>query len=120
LGVDGRLAVGALNLATVGTIRVADRANPSAGPKGKLDLRIDHANIRSPRPAPAGRLELLPTSATAWLVLGDGSWQLTELKGTVAGAAGAGRLTLGTRQQPLRVDRPLRVAAPAPPAASAT
>jgi uncharacterized protein involved in outer membrane biogenesis len=101
LAVDGQLAAGALNVASNGTVRVPDRANAS----GDLNLRLTNANIRSPRPASAGRAaEPLPASIAARLALNQGMLRLTELTGTVAGASVRGRLALGLQQQPMSID----------------
>jgi AsmA family/AsmA-like C-terminal region len=116
LVVDGQLAVGALNIATKGTIRVPVRASPSA----ELNLKVANANIRSPRPAAAGRAaELLPASMTARLVLSEGMLNFNEMAGTVAGASVGGRLALGMQQQPITVDGDIELGAVDLPAAIA-
>src|SRR5262249_24149856 len=97
LVVDGKLAVGALNIAAKGTIRVPLRASPSA----ELNLKAANANIRSPRPAAAGRAaELLPASMTARLVLSEGMLHFNEMAGSVAGAGVGGRRAPGGPQPP--------------------
>ena len=81
------------------TARSALRAVPARmrEPSAGLDLKVANANIRSPRPAPAGRpAELLPASVNARLALADGTLRLTDLKGTVAGTSIGGRLAVGT------------------------
>jgi len=99
LVVDGQLAVGALGISANGTLRVSDRAGPSAG----LNLKIVNANIRSPRPSAADRsAELLPTSVSASVDLTEATL-FTEVAGTVAGTSVAGRVVL-RNQQPMTVD----------------
>src|SRR5262249_52877476 len=113
---DGQLAVGALNIAAKGTIRVPIRASPSA----ELNLKVANANIRSPRPAAAGRAaELLPASMTARLVLSEGMLHFNEMAGSVAGASVGGRLALGMQQQPITVDGDMELGAVDLPAAIA-
>jgi len=114
LVVDGQLAAGALNVATNGTVRVPDRAKPSA----ELSLKVTNANIRSPRPAAAGRpAEQLPASMTARLALSEGMLRFTDVAGTVAGASVRGRLALGMQQQPITVDGDIELGALDLPAA---
>jgi large subunit ribosomal protein L24 len=116
LVVDGQLAAGALNIATKGTIRVPVRASPSA----ELNLKVTNANIRSPRPAAAGRVaEPLPASVTARLALSEGMLRFSEVAGTVAGASVGGRLALGMQQQPITIDGDIDLGAVDLPAAVA-
>ncbi|HEY6995689.1 MAG TPA: AsmA family protein [Xanthobacteraceae bacterium] len=106
LAVSGQFAAGALNVSTSGTIRVSDRARPTAG----LNVKVSNANIRSPRPVAAGRpVELLPTSVNAGLDLIEGRLHLTGMAGTVAGSSVRGRLVLGIQQQPITVDGDIEV-----------
>ncbi len=64
LVVDGQLVAGPLNMSANGMVRLANGQSPTA----RLDLKVANANIRSPRPAAAGKpAELLPTSLTARL-----------------------------------------------------
>jgi uncharacterized protein involved in outer membrane biogenesis len=108
LAVDGQLAAGALNVASNGTVRLPDRANAS----GDLNLRLTNANIRSPRPASAGRTtEPLPASIAARLGLSQGTLRVTEVTGTVAGASVRGRLALGLQQQPMAIDGDIELGA---------
>jgi len=108
LALDGQFAAGALDISTNGTIRLADPANPTAG----LNIKVNNANVRSPRPAAAGRPgELVPVSATAGVDLLDGRLHFTDVAGTVAGTNVRGRLTLGMRQQPIAVGGDIEVAA---------
>src|SRR5215813_5947970 len=116
LVVDGQLATGALNITTKGTIRVPVRASPSA----ELNLKVANANIRSPRPASAGRVaEPLPASMTARLALSEGMLRFSDVAGTVAGASVGGRLALGMQQQPITVDGDIELGAVDLPAAIA-
>ena len=104
LVVDGQLAVGALGISANGSLRVSDRAGPSAG----LNLKIVNANIRSPRPSAADRsAELLPTSVSASVDLTEATL-FTEVAGTVAGTSVAGRLVL-RNQQPMTVDGDIEI-----------
>ncbi len=108
LVINGQFAAGALNIATNGTIRVSDRARPTAA----LNVKINNANIRSPRPVAAGRpAELLPISLSAGLDLIDGKLNLTDVAGTVAGTSVRGRLALGLQQQPISLDGDIEVGA---------
>ena len=108
LMLEGQFASGALDISTNGTIRLADPANPTAG----LNIKVSNANVRSPRPAAAGRPgELVPVSATAGLDLVDGRLHFTDVAGTVAGTSVRGRLTLGMGQQPIAVGGDIEVGA---------
>jgi uncharacterized protein involved in outer membrane biogenesis len=108
LALDGQFAAGPLDISTNGTIRLADAANPTAG----LNVKVSNANVRSPRPAAAGRPgELVPVSATAGLDLVDGRLHFTDVAGTVAGTSVRGRLTLGMGQQPIAVGGDIEVGA---------
>jgi large subunit ribosomal protein L24 len=98
LALDGRLAMGTLEIAGKGTVRFVDGQSPSAG----LELKIANANVRSPRPAAGRAAELLPLSATARLALADGTVTLTDLAGSIAGTRIGGRLSIGV-QKPVRV-----------------
>ena len=102
LAVDAQLAAGALNVASNGSVRVADRASAD------LNLKIANAIIRSPRPS--GRpAEPLPASVTARVVLSQGAVQISELTGTVAGASVRGRVGLGMQQEPIAIDGDLEL-----------
>jgi len=108
LALDGQFAAGPLDISTNGTIRLADPANPTAG----LNIKVSNANVRSPRPAAAGRPgDLVPVSATAGLDLVDGRLHFTDVAGTVAGTSVRGRLTLGMGQQPIAVGGDIEVGA---------
>jgi AsmA-like C-terminal region len=108
LALEGQFAAGALDISTNGTIRLADTASPTAG----LNIKVSNANVRSPRPAAAGRPgELVPVSATAGLDLVDGTLHFTDVAGTVAGTNVRGRLMLGMRQQPIAVGGDIEVGA---------
>jgi uncharacterized protein involved in outer membrane biogenesis len=115
LVVDGQLVSGPLNMSANGMVRLANGQSPTA----RLDLKVANANIRSPRPAAAGKpAELLPTSLTARLGLADGTVSLTDVAGTVAGTSIGGRLAVGL-QQPMRVDGDIELGAIELPAAIA-
>jgi large subunit ribosomal protein L24 len=106
LAIDGRFAAGALDVSTKGTVRVSERTSPAAA----LEIKIANANLRSPRPvASGGTAELLPASVTLGLALTDGTLRLNDIKGTVAGAAVAGRLAIETQQQPIAFDGDLQL-----------
>ena len=108
VALDGQFVAGALNISGNGTIRVSGHGSPSGG----LNLKVANANVRSPRPAAAGRPpELLPTSATADLDLSEGTLYVTGVAGTVAGTSVRGRLVLGLQQQPVTVDGDIEVGA---------
>ena len=116
LAIDGQLAAGPLNIATNGTLRLAGSASPSAA----LNLKVANANLRSPRPAAAGRgPEVLPTSANARLTWTDGILGFSGLTGTVAGTTIGGRLAVGLQQQPITIDGDLDAGAVDLPAAIA-
>ena len=114
LAVDAQLAAGALNIASNGSVHVADRAKAGAD----LNLKITNATVRSPRPG--GRpAEPLPASVTARLALSPTTVRVSELTGTVAGASVRGRLELGVQQQPITVEGDLELGALDLPAAIA-
>jgi large subunit ribosomal protein L24 len=99
LALDGQLAMGALEIATKGTVRLAGGQSPQTG----LELRIVNANLRSLRPAVPGRAaEAVPLSATARLALAEGGVTLSDLAGSIAGTRFGGRLRIGT-QAPVRI-----------------
>jgi len=115
LVVDGLLVAGPLNVSASGMLRLANGQGPSA----RLDLKIANANLRSPRPVPAGRpVELLPVSATARLALSEGTVSLSDISGTVAGTSIGGRLSVGLQQR-MRIDGDIELAAVELPAALA-
>jgi large subunit ribosomal protein L24 len=98
-----------------GMVRLANGQSPTA----RLDLKVANANIRSPRPAAAGKpAELLPTSLTARLGLAEGTVSLTDVAGTVSGTSIGGRLAVGL-QQPMRIDGDIELGAIELPAAIA-
>jgi uncharacterized protein involved in outer membrane biogenesis len=108
LAVDGQLAAGPLNISTNGTARVLAGTSRSA----QLNLKVVNANVRSPQRVGAGHpAELLPVSATARLDVSEGTLRLSDVAGTVAGTSVAGRLTVGTQQQPMTVDGDIEVGA---------
>ncbi len=116
LAIDGQLAAGSLNIATNGTLRLTGSPSPSAA----LNLKVANANLRSPRPAAAGRApEVLPTSANARLTWTDGILGFSGLTGTMAGTTIAGRLAVGLQQQPITIDGDLDAGAVDLPAAIA-
>jgi uncharacterized protein involved in outer membrane biogenesis len=114
LAVDAQLAAGALNIASNGSVHVADRAKAGAD----LNLKITNATVRSPRSG--GRpAEPLPASVTARLALSQATVRVSELTGTVAGASVRGRLELGVQQQPITVEGDFELGALDLPAAIA-
>ncbi len=114
LAVDAQLAAGALNIASNGSVHVADRVKASAD----LNLKITNATVRSPRSG--GRpTEPLPASVTARLALSQATVRVSDLTGTVAGASVRGRLELGVQQQPITVEGDLELGALDLPAAIA-
>jgi large subunit ribosomal protein L24 len=116
LAIDGQLAAGSLNIATNGTLRLAGSASPSAA----LNLKVANANLRSPRPAAAGRgPEVLPTSANARLTWTDGILGFSGITGTMAGTTIGGRVAIGLQQQPITIDGDLDAGAVDLPAAIA-
>jgi len=107
LAIDGQLGVGALNVTTSGTVRVPIRtdAGPGATAAAALDLKVVNANVRSPRPAAAGRpADLLPVSGSARLALAEGTLRLMNVTGTVAGTNVGGSLAIGLQRQPMTID----------------
>ena len=114
LAVDAQLAAGALNIASNGSVHVADRAKAGAD----LNLKITNATVRPPRSG--GRpAEPLPASVTARLALSQATVRVSDLTGTVAGASVRGRLELGVQQQPITVEGDLELGALDLPAAIA-
>jgi uncharacterized protein involved in outer membrane biogenesis len=114
LAVEAQFAAGAANIASKGTVRVGDGAKAAA----ELSVKLTNANLRAPRPAPAGRpAEPLPASLTARLALREGMLRLTDVTGTVAGASVRGRLALGLQQRPVSIDGDIEVGALDLPAA---
>jgi uncharacterized protein involved in outer membrane biogenesis len=114
LAVDAQLAAGALNIASNGSVHVADRAKAGAD----LNLKITNATVRSPRPG--GRpAEPLQASVTVRLALSQATVRVSEITGTVAGASVRGRLELGVQQQPITVEGDLELGALDLPAAIA-
>ena len=106
LAVDGQLAAGALKASANGMVHVSKQTGPAAA----LEIKIADANLRSPRPpAPGRETESLPASMTLALALGEGTLRLNDIKGTVAGASVAGRLTVEMQQQPVNLDGNLEV-----------
>ena len=69
LAIDGKLATGALELSTNGTVNASDQSNPTAA----LKIKFANANLRSPRPAASGgTAELLPASGDVDASFGQG------------------------------------------------
>jgi uncharacterized protein involved in outer membrane biogenesis len=117
LAVDGQFGAGPLAMSATGKIRASDPASPTA----VLSFKVANANIRSPRPTPAGRgADLLPASMTGQLALAEGTYRFTDVAGTVAGTSVAGRLTVGMQQQPITVDGDVALGTVDLPAAVAT
>jgi uncharacterized protein involved in outer membrane biogenesis len=105
IAVDGQLAAGPFNLATKGTLRLSGDASPAV----TIELKVANANVRSLRPAAAGKAaEFIPASFGARLDLTDNSVTLTDLAGSVAGMPVAGRLAVGLAQ-PMRLDGDIEV-----------
>ena len=71
LAIDGRLAVGALDISATGTVRASQQASPSAA----LEVKIVNAKLRSPRPSAPGRpVGVLPTSVSFGFALSEGTY----------------------------------------------
>src|SRR5262249_38205980 len=120
IAVDGKLVAGTLDASANGAIRLPARGNPDAKLTAGLNLKVNNANVLSPRPAGAGRpAELLPTSVAAGLDLSDGTLNLS-VAGTMAGASVNGRLAVGIEQQPVTVDGELELGSVDLPAAIGT
>jgi uncharacterized protein involved in outer membrane biogenesis len=116
LDLDISLTAGSLAASTKGKVRFA----PVASRWAELDVKVNNASIRSPRPvAPGGLPEILPVSVTTHVALAGDTVRLTDLTGSVAGNAASGRLTFGI-QQPMTVDGDLDLAAIDLPGAVAT
>jgi large subunit ribosomal protein L24 len=99
LGVDGRLAVGTLDISATGTLQPSKQPSPSA----TLKIKIVDAKFRSPRhPAPGQPIGLLLASVSFGIALSEGTVHLTDAKGTVSGATIGGWLTIDTQQRPIR------------------
>jgi uncharacterized protein involved in outer membrane biogenesis len=96
LGVEGQLVAGGLDVATSGSLRLFGAQDANAG----LSLKVAVANLRSPRPPAAGRVETLPLSLDARMVLADNTVSLTQISGTLADAPVSGRLRIGTSEPP--------------------
>jgi uncharacterized protein involved in outer membrane biogenesis len=100
LAVDGRLAVGALDISATGTIRASQQTSPSAA----LEFKIVNAKLRSPRPSAPGRPVGVPASMSFGFALADGTVRLHDARGTIADTTIGGWLTIDTQQQPIRFD----------------
>jgi large subunit ribosomal protein L24 len=101
LAIDGRLAVGALDISATGTIRASQQTSPSAA----LEFKIVNAKFRSPRPSAPGRpVGAVPASVSFGFALADGTVRVHDARGTVADTTIGGWLTIDTQQQPIRFD----------------
>ncbi|MGE0035339.1 MAG: AsmA family protein [Xanthobacteraceae bacterium] len=101
LAIDGRLAVGALDISATGTIRASQQTSPSAA----LEFKIVNAKLRSPRPSAPGRpAGTVPASMNFGFALADGTVRLHDASGTVADTTIGGWLTIDTQHQPIRFD----------------
>jgi hypothetical protein len=97
LEVDSRLAAASLEISTNGKVRISPQANRRA----ELDLKVRNVSVRSPRPAAGERLAgLLPVSLSTRLAMAGDTIDLTDIKGSIAGAPVTGRLSIGTQQPP--------------------
>jgi large subunit ribosomal protein L24 len=97
VAVDGQLAAGGLDVSASGNLRLWGRQDANAG----LSLKVTSANLRSPRPAAAGRAaETLPLALNARMVLADNTVNLTEISGKLADAPVSGRLRIATTEPP--------------------
>jgi large subunit ribosomal protein L24 len=103
MAMDGQLVVGALDVTTKGSLRLAD------GPTAAVALKIANANVRSPRPVASGRpAETIPLGLTGKLAYAGGTIELNDILGRAAGAAIGGRLRIGL--QPLTASGEIELA----------
>jgi uncharacterized protein involved in outer membrane biogenesis len=92
LDVESRLDASSLTASINGKVRAFARQIPRAD----LNLILNNAQVRSPRPVTGGRsAELVPLSLSTRLTAAGDTIGLTDLKGTVGGAAVSGRLAIG-------------------------
>jgi large subunit ribosomal protein L24 len=98
---SGQFAAGTLAVSTSGKARLSFWKDPRAD----LELKITNANLRSPRPVVEGEVaQFLPASLTARLNLTDGTIRLSDIKGSIAGSAVSGALTIGMPQRPISIN----------------
>ncbi len=78
--------------------------SPAADRSAELDLKLKNVNFRSPRPVIGERPpDLLPVSVMTRLAISGDAIRLTDIKGSIAGAAVTGHLSIGM-QQPTTVE----------------
>lgn len=90
MAVDGRVIAFGLDAAAKGNLRLTG----SRGPTADLEVKVAHANVRSPR-STGQSVEWIPASGSARLTLAEGNISLSDLAGSIAGTDINGRLTLG-------------------------
>jgi large subunit ribosomal protein L24 len=88
---DAQLIGLSTNIASRGTVRLSGNAEPTA----KLGLKINNANLRTPRPGQGNRAELLPAALKAQVTVGGGNVTVEDLAGTVGDSNVAGHLQIG-------------------------
>lgn len=104
MAIDGHFTAGSLDASAVGKVRLTGSAAAA------LDLKVANASFRSPRPGNGGRAaDPLPASGTLKLALDGEVLRVSDIKGTVAGAAVTGRLSLGIEQSPYPVEGELSI-----------
>ena len=90
MAVDGSVVAQGVEGSAKGRLRIAG----SRGPTADLEVKIARANIRSPR-STGQTMEVIPAALSARVALAEGTINLSDLTGTVAGTDISGRLTVG-------------------------
>jgi hypothetical protein len=90
MAVDGRVVAQGFDGSAKGRLRIVG----SRGPTADLEVKIARANVRSPR-STGQTVEVIPAALSARLALVEGTINLSDLTGTVAGTDISGRLTVG-------------------------
>jgi large subunit ribosomal protein L24 len=94
MAVEGQLGGESLAVSTKGSLRLSGNDGPAA----TLDLKIAGAGLRLPGRAADRAAATLPATLTAKLALAEGAVALSDLDGTIAGTAVAGRVRIGLVQ----------------------
>lgn len=89
MAVDGRVVAFGFDASAKGSLRLTG----SRGPTADMEMKVAHANVRSPR-STAQPDEWIPASGSARLALAEGNISLSDLAGTVAGTDINGRVTV--------------------------
>ena len=106
MAVSGKLLGGGVDVAATGTLHPAGRGGPTA----QIALRAAAADVVRLRPATARRIEPPWTTLTAQMRFADGTFNLADINGTLAGIAIKGELGIGMTE-PIRMNGDLTIAA---------